>query len=171
VTGVDAREDTVELTIRDAEGADERRWRELWRGYNEFYGQSVPDEVTNVTWQRIVDPAVGVLCRLAEHDGVVVGFTVSVVHHTTWEVAPECYLEDLFVDPSHRGGGAGRRLIADLVSLGTARGWSRLYWHTQSTNPARHLYDQFADADDFVRYRLRLGSAAFDAAPDAAELP
>ena len=35
--------------------------------------------------------------------------------------------------------------------------WSRLYWHTQQGNaPARRLYDKFAVADDFIRYRLTL---------------
>ena len=40
------------------------------------------------------------------------------------------------------------------MDLAKARGWSRLYWHTQAKNPARSLYDKFAVADDFVRYRL-----------------
>ncbi|HEY8263776.1 MAG TPA: GNAT family N-acetyltransferase, partial [Methyloceanibacter sp.] len=36
-------------------------------------------------------------------------------------------------------------------------GWSRLYWHTRESNvAARRLYDKFAKADDFVRYRLVL---------------
>ncbi|MFP3617112.1 GNAT family N-acetyltransferase, partial [Paraburkholderia sp. SIMBA_050] len=52
--------------------------------------------------------------------------------------------------------GVGRRLIEDLVALGRARGWSRLYWHTRRDNPARKLYDTFVQADDFVRYQLAL---------------
>jgi ribosomal protein S18 acetylase RimI-like enzyme len=51
----------------------------------------------------------------------------------------------------------GRALIADLLARAKERGWSRLYWHTRKGNaPARHLYDEFAVADDFVRYRLNL---------------
>jgi hypothetical protein len=34
-----------------------------------------------------------------------------------------------------------------------AEGWARLYWVTRQDNePARKLYDQFAQADGFVRY-------------------
>jgi ribosomal protein S18 acetylase RimI-like enzyme len=69
-----------------------------------------------------------------------------------------CYLEDLYVDPVVRGHGIGRALIDDLVRLGRDNGWSRIYWHTrQSNEAARRLYDKFAKADDFVRYRLFLG--------------
>jgi hypothetical protein len=39
------------------------------------------------------------------------------------------------------------------------RGWSPVYWLTrQSNETARRLYDKFAEADDFVRYRIFLPS-------------
>jgi hypothetical protein len=72
---------------------------------------------------------------------------------------PICYLEDLFVDPEVRGLGVGQALIADLLKLGTERGWSRIYWHTRSGNTARKLHDRFTAADDFVRYQLVLSQA------------
>ena len=79
------------------------------------------------------------------------------LHPTSWTLTPACYLEDLFVDPDMRGNGIGRALIDDLVRLGRDNGWSRIYWHTrQSNEAARRLYDKFAEADDFVRYRLSL---------------
>ncbi len=69
-----------------------------------------------------------------------------------------CYLEDLFVDPAFRGQGIARTMIKSLQSEGADKGWSRLYWHTRRDNPARHLYDEFTPADDYVRYRITLGS-------------
>ena len=84
---------------------------------------------------------------------VLAGFSVSVVHESTWTLAPVCYLEDLFVAPKFRSRGIGRLLIQDLVDRAKSNGWSRLYWHTRASNPARRLYDEFAKADDFVRYR------------------
>jgi GNAT superfamily N-acetyltransferase len=57
-----------------------------------------------------------------------------------------------------RGRGLGRALIEDLIALGRARGWSRLYWHTRQGNAtARRVYDRFVKADDFVRYKMLLG--------------
>jgi GNAT superfamily N-acetyltransferase len=140
--------------IRDPLSADEAAWRELWSGYNAFYQTAVPEAVTARTWQRMLDPAAPVFGRLAIVDDCVAGFSICVLHEGTWVIAPICYLEDLFVAPQFRGRGAGRMLIADLVDRAKTKGWSRLYWHTRETNQARRLYDEFAKADDFVRYRL-----------------
>jgi GNAT superfamily N-acetyltransferase len=113
--------------------------------------------VTAQTWARILDPASGVFGRLAENNGAVVGFTVSVLHPTTWTLEPACYLEDLFVAKGTRGLGVGRALIDDLLKLAREQRWARLYWHTSVGNEtARRLYDRYTQADDFVRYRLFL---------------
>jgi GNAT superfamily N-acetyltransferase len=143
-----------QIVIRNPVAADEGDWRQLWSGYNAFYKTLVPDAVTTATWQRILDPESAIFGRLAILDARVIGFSVSVLHDGTWTAAPICYLEDLFVDPRCRGQGCGRLLIQDLINRAKSQGWSRLYWHTRSDNPARRLYDEFALADDFVRYRL-----------------
>jgi GNAT superfamily N-acetyltransferase len=142
--------------IRDPAATDEMAWRELWSQYNAFYETSIPEDVTARTWQRILDPASAMFSRLMVIDGEVVGFSTSVLHDSTWTIAPVCYLEDLFVAPKFRGRGFGRLLMQDLVDLAKSKDWSRLYWHTRADNPARHLYDEFAEADDFVRYRRTL---------------
>ena len=143
-------------TIRSALPSDEAAWRKLWRGYCDFYDAKVSDDVTNRTWQRILDPDSAVMCVVAEVDGQVYGFANCVVHQNTWEAQPVCYLEDLFVAPSARGHGIGGALIEWLRNAMRAEGWARLYWHTREDNArARKLYDRFAEADDFVRYVIR----------------
>jgi GNAT superfamily N-acetyltransferase len=144
------------MIIRDPSPEDEAAWRRLWSAYNAFYNATVPEAVTQLTWRRILDPQSPIFARLAEDRGEVIGFSVSVLHEGTWTTEPICYLEDLFVAPDRRRQGAGRLLIQDLVDRARAERWSRLYWHTRVNNPARALYDQFATADDFVRYRLML---------------
>ena len=142
--------------IRAALPSDEKAWRELWRGYCQFYGTWMPAEVTDRTWQRILDPDSAIMCLVAEVDGQVYGFANCVVHEGTWEVQPLCYLEDLYVLPSARGRGLGTALIEWLRNAMRAEGWARLYWMTRSDNAqARALYDRFAQADDFVRYVVR----------------
>ena len=95
--------------------------------YNTFYEASVAPEVTARTWQRILGTDSALTCRVADMDGTMVGFSISLLHEGTWVVEPVCYLEDLFVDPSCRGKGIGRKLIEDLVTSGKSQGWSRLY--------------------------------------------
>lgn len=146
------------MLIRDAEPGDGTEWRRLWAAYCHFYDAAVPEAVTEATWARILDPASTIICRLAAGDDRIAGFATAVIHPTTWTIAPACYLEDLYVDETARGTGLGRALIEDLFALARARDWSRVYWHTRAGNAdARRLYDRFAAADDFVRYRIALG--------------
>lgn len=145
------------IHVRDIRAADARDWRRLWSGYNDFYEVAIPAEVTAQTLRRLLDRNAPLIGRIAEKDDRITGFSISVLHESSWSSSPVCYLEDLFVDPDARGQGLGRALIQDLIDLGRARGWSRLYWHTQAKNKrARWLYDSFVPADDFVRYRLTL---------------
>jgi GNAT superfamily N-acetyltransferase len=142
------------VTIRKIEPRDEARWRELWDGYCRFYEREPSEAVTRHTWARIVDAAAPVHAIVAEHEGGgVVGMANYVIHESTSAVAPFCYLQDLYVDPVRRAGGVGKQLIDWLVAEMTARGWSRLYWHTRETNyRARGLYDKYAPHSGFVRY-------------------
>ncbi len=140
----------------DAQAADEAPWRKPWDAYAAFYEAVLAPEITTLTWQRILDPHSPIIGRIAEDGGEVIGFSVSVLHEGTWAPNLVCYLEDLFVDPEFRGNGAGGLLIQDLLGLGNERKWSGLYWHTRAGNPARRLYDEFIEADDFVRYRIRI---------------
>lgn len=141
--------------IRDAQAADEDGWRILWRDYLQFYDTELADPVTAQTWARILDPSSPIFAIVAERGGALTGFAIVVLHEASWSLTPVCYLEDLFVAPTARGGGTGHALISELLDRATAKGWARLYWHTLAGNaPARRLYDRFAAADDFVRYRL-----------------
>ncbi len=143
-------------TIRSALPSDEAAWRLLWRGYLDFYESALGPEVTERTWKRILDPDSAVMCVVAEVDGQVYGFANCVVHENTWETQAVCYLEDLFVTPSARGHGIGKALMEWLRNSMRAEGWARLYWVTRADNePARKLYDQFTEADGFVRYVIR----------------
>jgi GNAT superfamily N-acetyltransferase len=147
----------MSVTVREARAEDAAAWRTLWDGYLAFYRATVAEEITATTWRRILDPTSPVGCRIAELDGRIVGFAVYLTHLGTWTTAPICYLEDLFVDPTVRGGGIGRALIEDLLALAKQHGWARLYWHTETGNTtARRLYDRFIPAEDYVRYRIVL---------------
>ena len=89
-------------------------------------------------------------------DDGVIGICNYILHENTWELAPVCYLEDLFVKPQARAVGVGRALIDALVSRMQAEGWSRVYWNTKENNyRARGLYDKFTPRDPFVRYVIK----------------
>ena len=143
--------------IRDATPADESGWRALWDQYLAFYEVDLAPEVTAATWARLMDPASPVKARLAFDGDTMVGFAIHLNHPSTWVLGNDCYLEDLFLAPAARGKGLGRALIEDLQALARAKGWHRLYWHTDEGNTvARRLYDRFTPYDGHVRYRMTL---------------
>lgn len=145
------------LTISTATPGDEAAFRGLWQGFLDYYGQDLPETTTAATWARIVDPGHRMACRLAFLDGVAVGFAIHHHHCSSWVPGDDVYLEDLYVDPAARGRGVGRALIEDLIAIGRANGWHRLYWNTNHDNAAaRRLYDSFCADDGHIRYRMTL---------------
>lgn len=146
--------DTV---IRPAQPQDEARWRELWAGYIKFYRGSVPEEATANTWRAILDPQSKIEALVAVSDGKVIGICNYLFHDSTWSTQPICYLQDLFVDPKARGGGAARKLILACEEKAKEKGAFRLYWQTQEYNgAARSLYDTIVPRSSFIVYRKAL---------------
>ena len=43
--------------IRALAAGDRERWNELWQGYLEFYKCTLPADITELTWRRLLDPA------------------------------------------------------------------------------------------------------------------
>jgi GNAT superfamily N-acetyltransferase len=145
------------LITRDLVAGDETAWRSLWAGYLAFYKVALDPAVTDRTWQRLLDPASALKARVSVGPAGMMGFAIHLHHPSTWVMGEDCYLEDLFVSETARGMGIGRALIEDLQDLARARGWHRLYWHTDQGNTrARALYDSYVLSDDHVRYRMTL---------------
>jgi GNAT superfamily N-acetyltransferase len=142
---------TVE--VRELRASDRPRWDVLWSGYLEFYQHALPAQITELTWERLIDPAFPLHGLVALDGENVIGFLHFHFHLSTWSVAGYCYLEDLFVDPAVRGKGAGRALMEAAFRVADARKVDRVYWATQSSNTqARKLYDQIARLTPFVQY-------------------
>ena len=143
------------LIVRPISQNDKTVWLDLWQGYLEFYKEDLPDGVTESVWQRLFDDNIRMYGYVAEYQGQVVGLSHSVIHDATWTAEPICYLEDLYVDASVRGKGAGRALIQNLLNLAKDKGWNRVYWHTHEDNKnARALYDQFVKEGGYVKYAV-----------------
>ena len=147
----------AEIRIRPLEAGDEPAWRKLWSGYCRYYQVTIDAGTTQHTWDRLMAISSPVKAIVADSaDEGVVGIANYILHENTWEVAPVCYLEDLFVAPDLRGTGVGRQLIDWLVAAMAREGWSRLYWMTKENNyRARGLYDKYAPRDGFVRYVVK----------------
>jgi GNAT superfamily N-acetyltransferase len=94
---------------------------------------------------------------VAESSGELLGLTHYLYHRSTIQVAPSCYLQDLFTVAAARGRGVGRALIYAVYEQAKAAGSPRVYWQTHETNKtAMRLYDGVAERSGFVVYRKML---------------
>jgi GNAT superfamily N-acetyltransferase len=152
---------TEAIEVRPARQDDYPAWKELWDGYNAFYGRSgntaLPLEVTQMTWSRFFDAYEPMHVLVAESGGQLLGLTHYIFHRSTILVNPTCYLQDLFTLESARGRGVGRALIHAVYDRARTAGSGRVYWLTHESNTvAMRLYDQVAQKSGFLQYRHML---------------
>jgi GNAT superfamily N-acetyltransferase len=73
-------------------------------------------------------------CVVGELDGEVVAFALFFHNFSTFLGRPGLYLEDLYVQPAHRGTGLGKALLRHLAALAVARGCGRFEWSVLDWN-------------------------------------
>lgn len=79
---------------------------------------------------------------IAEVGGHAVGFALFFTTFSTFLCKPGLYLEDLFVEPAHRGCGIGKKLLARLAALVVERGGGRFEWRCLDWNePSIRFYE------------------------------
>ena len=71
---------------------------------------------------------------VAEVDSEVVAFALFFTNFSTFLSQPGLYLEDLYVQPSHRSLGLGRALLTRLAQLAVERGCGRFEWSVLDWN-------------------------------------
>ena len=110
-----------------------------------------------VTWQRLLNATEPMGGALAWEGPSAVGMVHHIRHRSCWTTGDYIYLQDLFVAPTARGAGIGRKLIEYVYDIARAQGCARVHWLTHETNThAMLLYDRIADRSGFVQYRKPL---------------
>lgn len=105
----------------------------------------------------MLDPNEPVYSAVAVQGDELVGFVNAVLHRSTWSVDNFCYLEDLYVAPTIRGGGTGKLLISGYSALpgnSSVRGCIGTLLAAQ-TGLGR-LYNWVAENSGFIEYRMAL---------------
>jgi len=142
------------LSVRAIRVDDKPQWRRLWRDYLAFYETTLPDQMYDVQFGRLIGNNPHDFHGLvAEVNDELVGLTHYVFHRHGWKVEDVCYLQDLYADPSVRGSGVGRALIEAVYQAADKAGAPSVYWNTQDFNaPARQLYDRIGVKTPFIKY-------------------
>lgn len=153
---------TPNITIREAVPQDVGLILSFIRKKAAF--DEVPDwvEATEEKLQsELFGPQPRAFVLFAEASGQVVGFAIYFLTFSSFMARPGIWLDDLFVDESARGQGAGKALLAHLAKLADERGHGRVEWVTAAHNAKGLAFYQRngARVQDVVRV-LRLDRPA-----------
>lgn len=135
---------------------DFKAWKELYRGYAEFYRVQQSEAMVHTVWSWLNAPDHEVQGLVVEDED---GRLVALAHYRPFarplSATMGCFLDDLFVDPARRGTGAADLLLAELSRLASERGWSVVRWITAEDNyRGRGKYDQHAVRTTWITYDM-----------------
>ncbi|SDB81007.1 L-amino acid N-acyltransferase YncA [Raineyella antarctica] len=115
---------------------------------------------TEADFEQALFPAHGhptTFCHVAEAGGRVVGIALYFLNFSTWTGRNGIWLEDLYVEPQHRGSGLGKALLLSLAEVCAERGYPRLEWTVLDWNqPSIDFYRSLGaePLEEWTTYRL-----------------
>lgn len=144
------------LTLASPTAADRADWERLYHGYAEYYGMPMDAAILDTVWGWIQSPDEPFHGRLARNaDGEAVGLMHFRPMPSPLRGTRIGFLDDLFVDPAHRGSGAVDAMLDALREEARRRGWPFVRWITREANyRARGVYDRHATRTDWLTYQL-----------------
>ena len=146
--------------LRSATHEDVPELLRLVRALAEYERDPDAVEATEALYLRWLFPARAApvaYAEVAEADQRLAGLALWYPTFSTWTGRPGIWLEDLFVEPEHRGAGVGRALLTRLAKICVDRGYGRLEWWVLKWNtPAVDFYESLGAVamDEWQHYRL-----------------
>ena len=122
--------------------------------------ERAPDEVVateDLLHAALFGPDAVATAIVAEHEGTPVGFALYFWTFSTWLGRRGIWLEDLFVQPEHRGLGLGKELLTELARRCVEAGGGRVEWSVLDWNePALGFYRRLGATaqDEWTTHRL-----------------
>jgi GNAT superfamily N-acetyltransferase len=151
--------------IRPARPADVPAILRLIRGLAE-YERMLP-EVTATEPQlheSLFAPQPRAHAVIAEIDNTPIGLALFYYTLNSFKLRPNIFLEDLFVDPAHRGTGAGYALMRHLAQRAVAENCVRIEWRVLNWNqPSIDFYHRIGSKPIADWHTLQLGGNALAA--------
>lgn len=142
----------VRLVTRE----DELAWKELFRGYRDFYLQQPNEEVVQTVWEWAFDDSRELTSFVAtDTTGKVVGIANTREFPRNLAGGKALWLDDLYSNPEYRGQGIGTSLLEFLKSYAKEHSLLTVRWITAEDNLiARKTYDQIAVQTSWVTYDM-----------------
>ena len=142
--------------IREIQLKDKKQWKELYKGYANFYKVEMNNKILQTVWNWLLD-------KNHEVDGLVFEVDDNIVGFAHYRKMPSPlrghyigFLDDLFVDPKHRGQKIGEKLIIKMKNISKSKGWNLVRWITRDDNiKAKSLYDKVSEKTNWNVYELK----------------
>ena len=142
--------------IREIQSKDKEQWEKLYKGYADFYKVEMSDKILQTVWNWLHD-------KNHEVEGLVYVVDDNIVGFAHYRKMPSPlrgqyigFLDDLFVEPEHRGQKIGEKLINKMKEISKSKGWNLVRWITRDDNVrAKSLYDRVSEKTNWDVYELK----------------
>ena len=142
--------------IREIQLKDKQQWEKLYKGYADFYKVEMNNKILQAVWNWLHD-------KNHEVDGLVYEINNSIVALAHYRKMPRPlkgnnigFLDDLYVDPEHRGKRIGEKILNKLKEISKSKEWNLIRWITRDDNlRAKSLYDRVAQKTTWKLYELK----------------
>ena len=143
-------------SVREIQLKDKEQWQELYKGYANFYKVEMNNQILETVWSWLHD-------KNHELNGIVYEIDGNIVALAHYRRMPRPlkgkdvgFLDDLFVEPIHRGKKIGEQLLNELKKISKSKGWDLIRWITHNDNlRAKNLYDRVAEKTHWNLYELK----------------
>ena len=146
------------IETRPYRPGDGAAFEPLYHGYLEHYRLGTPDGAETAQLIAHLDAGRHMSCLMAHDDARPVGFA-------TWALTfpagrgTALFMKELFVDPTARGQGVGRHLLAGLAEIAEAEGCVRLDWQTDGDNQGAQDFYKAIGAPRLEKLSFRVPAA------------
>tara|TARA_B110000444_G_scaffold244846_1_gene264688 strand:- start:43 stop:474 length:432 start_codon:yes stop_codon:yes gene_type:complete len=141
--------------IREIKFSDKEEWKDLYRGYADFYKVEMNEEILKTVWGWLHDKSHDVKGIVYEHENKIVGFAHYRRMPRPLRGKYIGFLDDIYVEPKQRGKKIGEKLIYELNEISKKNNWDLIRWITQDNNRrAKSLYDRVAKKTSWSLYEL-----------------
>ncbi|MDE2334675.1 MAG: GNAT family N-acetyltransferase [Rhodospirillales bacterium] len=146
------------VVLRDAKPGDEALVLHFVRRLAEYERLTHEAVGTEADFARaLFAPVPRAHALIIEKAGEAVGFALWYYNFSTFKARPGLYLEDIFVEPEHRGGGIGKAVFRALAARAVAEGCARMNWQVLDWNAPSIAFYRGLGArplDDWTTMRL-----------------
>ena len=142
--------------IRGINLKDKEQWEKLYKGYADFYKVEMNDKILQIVWKWLHDKSHEVNGLVYEVDENIVGLAHYRRMPRPLRGQDIGFLDDLFVDPEHRGQRIGEKLINKLKEISKSKRWNLVRWITREDNlRAKSLYNRVSEKTTWDVYELK----------------